>query len=85
MRVAEMLQKAGCGTHLRVRESVMHRRATAATTAALLALFLVVLPASADTEYAGVQTPIDWRLVVILTVLALAAFYYVLEVMNPDH
>jgi hypothetical protein len=61
----------------------MHRRAIAATTAALLALFLVALPASADTENFGVPASIDWRLVVILTVLALAVFYYVLEVMNP--
>jgi hypothetical protein len=41
------------------------------------------LPASAYTVYVGVPTSIDWRLVVILTVLALAAFYYVLEGMNP--
>jgi hypothetical protein len=61
----------------------MHRRAIAATTAALLALFLVALPASADTEHVGVPNSINWLLVVILTVLALAGFYYVLEVMNP--
>jgi hypothetical protein len=61
----------------------MHVRAIAATTAALLALFLVASPAFADTEYVAVPTSIDWRLVVILTVLALAGFYYVLEVMNP--
>jgi hypothetical protein len=58
----------------------MRRRAIAATTAALLALFLVALPASADTEHVGIQTTIDWPLAVILTVLALAGFYYVLEV-----
>jgi|GEM_PF-4647479 uncharacterized RDD family membrane protein YckC len=62
----------------------MHRRAIAATSAALLALFLLALPASADSEYVGVPASIDWRLVVILTALALAVFYYVLEVMNPD-
>jgi hypothetical protein len=62
----------------------MQRRAIAGATVALLALFLVALPASADTEYAGIQTSINWLLVVILTVLALAGFYYVLEVMNPD-
>lgn len=61
----------------------MQRRAIAATTAALLGLFLVALPVSADREYSGVQATIDWRLVVILTVLALAAFYYVLEGKNP--
>ena len=61
----------------------MHRRAIGATTAALLALLLVASPASADSEYVGVPRPIDWLLVVIFTALALAAFYYVLEVMNP--
>jgi hypothetical protein len=61
----------------------MHRRAFGATTAALLALFLVALPASADTEYVGPPREIDWPLAVILTVLALAAFYYVLEVRDP--
>lgn len=57
----------------------MHKRALAATTAAVLALFLVALPASADTQHVGIQTSIDWPLAVIVTVLALAGFYYVLE------
>jgi hypothetical protein len=68
-----------------LRESVMHKRAITSTTAAVLALFLVALPASADVDHAGFETSINWLLVVILTVLALAAFYYVLEVMNPGH
>jgi hypothetical protein len=63
----------------------MNKRGIVATTAALSALFLVALPAFADTEHVGIETSIDWRLVVILTVLALAGFYYVLEVMNPGH
>jgi hypothetical protein len=63
----------------------MHKGVIAGTTATLLALFLVALPAFADTDHAGIETSIDWRLVVILTVLALAGFYYVLEVMNPGH
>jgi drug/metabolite transporter (DMT)-like permease len=57
----------------------MHKPAIAATTAALLALFLVALPASADTEHVGVEPSIDWPLVVILTVLALGGFYYLLN------
>ena len=57
----------------------MHKRALAATTAALLALFLVALPAAADTQHVGIQTSIDWPLAVIVIVLALAGFYYVLE------
>ena len=60
----------------------MHRRAIAATTAALLALFLVALPASADSERTLTPATIDWLLVVVLTMLALAVFYYVVEVMN---
>jgi hypothetical protein len=57
----------------------MHKRAIAATTAALLALFLVALPASADTDHVGIGTSINWPLVVILTVLALGGFYYLLN------
>jgi hypothetical protein len=60
----------------------MHRRAIAASTAALSALFLVALPASADPGVVGGSSSIDWRLVVILTVIALVAFYYVLELMS---
>jgi hypothetical protein len=77
-----MLGCAGGGTHLRVEESVMHKRAMTASTAALSALFLAALPASADTEYTGIAPSIDWRLVVILTVFALSAFYAVQELMN---
>jgi hypothetical protein len=57
----------------------MLKRTTAATTTALLALLVVASPASADTEYAGTGPSIDWRLVVILSVVALAAFIVVLE------
>jgi hypothetical protein len=57
----------------------MRRRAIGATTAALLALFLVALPAAADSEHVGLSSSINWPLVVVLTVLALAGFYYVLE------
>ena len=60
----------------------MLKRAIAAVTAALMALFLVALPASAETEYIGTAPPIDWRLVVILSVLSLSAFYAVLELVN---
>ncbi|HLO36710.1 MAG TPA: hypothetical protein VK194_11530 [Candidatus Deferrimicrobium sp.] len=60
----------------------MHKRAIAASTAALLALFVVAFPASADTEYAGTATSIDWRLVVVFSVLAMFAFYAVLERVN---
>lgn len=60
----------------------MHKRAIAATTAALSALFVVAVPASAEATYAGMPSSIDWRLVVILTVLALLGFYAVLELAN---
>jgi ABC-type proline/glycine betaine transport system substrate-binding protein len=60
----------------------VHRRAIAATTAALLAMFLVAVPASADNERTLTPAIINWPLAAILTVLALAVFYYVLEGMN---
>jgi hypothetical protein len=60
----------------------MHRRAIAATGAALLALFLVAVPASADNERTLTPASINWPVAVILTVLALAGFYYVMESMN---
>ncbi|HEV7810833.1 MAG TPA: hypothetical protein VGO64_09540 [Candidatus Limnocylindrales bacterium] len=57
----------------------MVKRTSAATGAALLALLVVASPASADTEYAGNASSIDWRLVVILSVVALTAFVALLE------
>ena len=60
----------------------MRKRAIAASTAALWALFLAALPAFADTEYTGTTPSIDWRLVVILSALGLFAFYVVLELVN---
>ena len=60
----------------------MHRRAIAATAAALLALTLVAVPASADNERTLTPATINWPLAVILTVLVLAGFYYVMEGLN---
>jgi hypothetical protein len=60
----------------------MPRRAIAAITTALLAVLLVAVPASADNERTLVPASINWPLAVILTVLALAGFYYVMESMN---
>ena len=60
----------------------MHKRAIAASTATALALFLVALPASADSEYAGTATSIDWRLVVILSALGIFTFHVALELIN---
>jgi uncharacterized integral membrane protein len=54
----------------------------AATSAALLAVLLVAVPASADNERTLTPATINWPLAVILTVLALAGFYYVMESMN---
>lgn len=52
----------------------MHKRTIAAITAAVSALFLVAVPAFADSEYAGSPISIDWRLVAILLVVALVLF-----------
>jgi hypothetical protein len=41
--------------------------------------FLAAVPALADTEYVLTPPTIDWRLVVVLTVIALGGFYLVLE------
>lgn len=60
----------------------MRKTATAASTAAPLALFLAALPALADSDYAAAPTPLDWRLVVILSVLGILAFHVVLERVN---
>jgi hypothetical protein len=60
----------------------MHKRAIAAVTGALSALLLFAVPASADPGQVGGQASIDWRLVVVLTVLALSGFYYVLAIMG---
>jgi hypothetical protein len=60
----------------------MHKRAIAATIAALFALVLIAVPASADTEYAGAPTTIDWRLVVVLVLVALVVFVAALGLAN---
>jgi hypothetical protein len=60
----------------------MRKRAIAASTAALSALFLAVVPVSADTEYALTPTTMDWRLVVIFSLLGVLAFHFALELVN---
>ena len=57
----------------------MRKRGIAATIAALVTSFLGAMPALADTEYVLTPPTIDWRLVVVLTVIALGGFYLVLE------
>ncbi|HEY7968755.1 MAG TPA: hypothetical protein VID95_02100 [Candidatus Limnocylindrales bacterium] len=49
-----------------------------------MTLFLVAGPVSADSDYAGTPTSIDWRLVAIFIALALLAFYAVLELLTRD-
>jgi di/tricarboxylate transporter len=57
----------------------MRRRVPAAIAAALVAVVLVALPVLADSEYAGVEESIDWRLVVVFIAMGLFAFYAALE------
>jgi hypothetical protein len=56
------------------RDPVMHKRTIAAATSAVMALFLVAVPAFADSESVGTPISIDWRLVAILLVVALLLF-----------
>jgi len=63
-------------------EVVMTKRAIAATGAAVMALALVVSPVVADSEYAGIENPIDWRLVLIFGAVGLAAFGAALSLAN---
>jgi hypothetical protein len=60
----------------------MRTQALVATSAALAVLLLAVAPVSADSDYAGTPTSIDWRLVAIFIALALSAFYAVLELLT---
>jgi len=60
----------------------MRTRAPVAISAALLTLLIAAVPVSADSEYAGMPTSIDWRLVAIFVALALFAFYAVLELLT---
>jgi hypothetical protein len=60
----------------------MHKRAIAATIAALSALFLVAWPASAESAYVGAEVSIDWRLVVIFVLVGLFVFFAVQQLMN---
>ncbi len=60
----------------------MEKRVMAATTAALVALLVLALPASAESGYTGVAAQIDWRLVVIFVLLGLLAFFAVQKLLN---
>jgi hypothetical protein len=62
----------------------MRRRVPLATFAALVAMFPTALPVLADSEYAGVEHSMDWRLVVIFVVLGLFAFYAALQLASRD-
>jgi predicted Na+-dependent transporter len=57
----------------------MRRRVPVATAAALVALLVIVVPVLADSEYAGIQESMDWRLVVVFVAIGLFAFYAALE------
>ena len=66
------------------RELLMRRRVPVAAAAALVAAFLVAFPVLADSEYAGVERSMDWRLVVIFVALGLFAFYAALQFASRD-
>lgn len=60
----------------------MHKRAIAATTAAVSALFLAAWPVSAESAYVGAEVSIDWRLVVIFVLIGLLVFFAAQQLMN---
>jgi len=60
----------------------MRKRLIASTAAALMTLIVVAAPVAADSEYAGVESPIDWRLVLIFVAIGLAAFGAALSLAN---
>jgi hypothetical protein len=62
----------------------MRRRVPVATVAALLAMLPTTVPALADSEYAGVEHSMDWRLVAIFITLGLFAFYAALQLASRD-
>jgi hypothetical protein len=55
-----------------------------AITAACAALLLTALPVLADSEYAGVERTMDWRLVATFVALGLFAFYAALQLASRD-
>ena len=57
----------------------MQRRAVAAAAGAWL---ILASPVLADSEYAGIENPIDWRLVVLFVVIGLSAFVGALTLAN---
>ena len=62
----------------------MRRRVPVATATALVAVCLVAMPVLADSEYAGVEHSMDWRLVAIFVALGLFAFYAALQLASRD-
>jgi hypothetical protein len=60
----------------------MTKRAIAATGVAVTTMVLLAAPVAADSEYAGVESPIDWRLVLIFVAVGLAAFGAALSLAN---
>jgi hypothetical protein len=60
----------------------MQKRAIAATGAALAILLLAVSNVAADSEYAGVESPIDWRLVLVFVAVGLTLFAAALSLAN---
>ena len=62
----------------------MRRRVPVATATALLGVVLVAMPVLADSEYAGVERSMDWRLVMIFVALGLFAFYAALQLASRD-
>ena len=62
----------------------MRRRVPVATATALVAVCLVAMPVLADSEYAGVEWSMDWRLVAIFVALGLFAFYAALQLASRD-
>jgi hypothetical protein len=65
-----------------MENSMVGRRAISAVATAVATMAVLATPVLADSEYAGIENPIDWRLVVIFVLIGLSLFVGALTLAN---